>query len=123
SSDKLEIGDMPFVTAALKPVRNDALAYYREVVRRKELRIHAYEAVFDIVPQEDFIMVNSRDKSGNIQTYEAKNVVVATGYYDQPNRMAVPGENLPHVTHYFKEAHPYYGTDTVIIGGKNSAID
>lgn len=123
SSDKLEIGDMPFVTASLKPVRNDALAYYRDVVVRKELRIQNYETVFDIVKEEDYIFVNTRKLNGEMIIYHAQNVIIATGYYDQPNLMHIPGENLPNVMHYFKEAHPYFRNDVVVIGGKNSAVD
>lgn len=123
SADKLEIGQIPFVTNALKPVRNDALAYYREVAQRENLRIHTYETVFDIVKEDDYIFVNSRKFNGEMIVYHAKHVIFATGYYDQPNFMKIPGENLPNVFHYFKEAHPYFQNDVVIIGGRNSAVD
>ncbi|MDQ0232934.1 YpdA family putative bacillithiol disulfide reductase [Metabacillus malikii] len=118
SSEKLEIGDVPFITENRKPVRNQALAYYREVVRRKEIRIHSFEKVERVEKDEHKFIVHS-DK----QTYLANHVVIATGYYDHPNYMNVPGEELSKVFHYFKEAHPYFNKDVVVIGGKNSSVD
>ncbi|PMC39447.1 hypothetical protein CJ195_05860 [Bacillus sp. UMB0899] len=119
SSEKLEIGDVPFITENRKPVRNQALAYYREVVRRKELRINAYEKVEKVEKKADQQFVVKTNK----ETYETKQVVIATGYYDHPNYLHIPGENLPKVFHYFKEAHPYFDKDVVVIGGKNSSVD
>jgi len=119
SSEKLEIGGVPFITENRKPVRNQALAYYREVVKRKKLRINAFEEVQKVEKNRNgkFIVTTSKD------LYEARFVVIATGYYDNPNYMNVPGENLPKVSHYFKEAHPYFDKDVVVIGGKNSSVD
>lgn len=118
TSEKLEIGDMPFVSENYKPKRNQALVYYREVARRKQLRIKAFEKVIEIRKsgQEFKIMT---DKGTYLSTY----VVAATGYYDNPNYMNVPGENLAKVSHYFKEAHPYFDKDVCVIGGKNSSVD
>ncbi len=119
SSLKLSIGDMPFITAKHKPQRLDALVYYRQVAELKDLTIQTFEEVIDVTKREDgrFTVQTTKD------TYDAQYVVVATGYYDHPNRLNVPGENLSHVHHYFKEAHPYFKRKVVIIGGKNSAID
>ena len=119
SSEKLEIGDVAFITENRKPVRNQALSYYREVARRKKLSIHAFEKVEKVekVKDDSFIVNTSKN------VYETKYVIVATGYYDQPNMMNVPGEDLPHVFHYFKEAHPYFNCDVTVIGGKNSSVD
>lgn len=119
SSEKLEIGGVPFITENRKPVRNQALAYYREVVKRKNLRIHAFEKVNKVEKSKNgsFLVTTSKDM------YEARFVVIATGYYDNPNYMNVPGEDLPKVSHYFKEAHPYFDKDVVVIGGKNSSVD
>lgn len=119
TADKLEIGGVPFITENRKPVRNQALAYYREVVKRKNLRIHAFEKVEKVEKKEDgtFIITTSRD------LYRSAFVIIATGYYDNPNYMNVPGEDLPHVFHYFKEAHPFFDKDVVVIGGKNSSVD
>jgi thioredoxin reductase (NADPH) len=119
SSEKLEIGDVAFITENRKPVRNQALSYYREVVKRKKLRIQAFEKVNSVEKQEDgpFLVRTSKD------TYKTRYVIIATGYYDNPNYMNVPGEDLPKVSHYFKEAHPYFDKDVVVIGGKNSSVD
>ncbi|MGM0874022.1 MAG: YpdA family putative bacillithiol disulfide reductase [Bacillota bacterium] len=118
SSEKLEIGDVPFITENRKPFRNQALAYYREVVRRKDIRVHSFEKVERVEKKGQLFIVYT-----NQQTYEAKQVVIATGYYDHPNYMNIPGEDLPKVFHYFKEGHPYFNKDVVVIGGKNSSVD
>lgn len=118
SSIKLSIGDIPFITAAEKPKRNDALVYYRNVAIIKELEINSYEKVRDVVKEKEFFRITS-DKA----EYQAKYVVIATGYYDNPNQLGAEGEDLPKVFHYFKEAHPYYRKHVVVIGGKNSAVD
>jgi thioredoxin reductase (NADPH) len=122
--DKLEIGDIPFTIAERKPIRSQALAYYREVVKREQLRIHSYEEV-NLVNREHegHFTVQTTSKRQGIRLYEASYVIVATGYYDHPNLMHIPGEELDKVIHYFKEAHPYFDQDVVVIGGKNSAVD
>lgn len=118
SSLKLSIGKTPFITAMDKPKRNDALVYYRTVAQIEELQINSHERVEDVVKNGDQFTVKT-DKA----VYSAKYVVVATGYYDQPNRLYVEGEDLPTVFHYFKEAHPYFNKKVTVIGGKNSAVD
>ncbi|PIC97321.1 hypothetical protein CSV69_03680 [Sporosarcina sp. P26b] len=118
SSLKLSIGKTPFITAMDKPKRNDALVYYRTVAQIEELQINSHERVEDVVKNGDQFTVKT-DKA----VYSAKYVVVATGYYDQPNRLHVEGEDLPTVFHYFKEAHPYFNKKVTVIGGKNSAVD
>ncbi|KGX92187.1 hypothetical protein N781_17975 [Pontibacillus halophilus JSM 076056 = DSM 19796] len=123
SSEKLEIGNMPFITERKKPVRNQALAYYRAVARRKDLRINTYERVTKVVNEEDGFLVCTERNNGEQLHYKADDLVVATGYYDQPNYMGIPGEQLDKVMHYFKEPHPYFDKNVVIIGGKNSAVD
>lgn len=118
SSEKLAIGDVPFIIEGQKPKRNQALVYYREVVKRKDIQIHRFEMVEHVTKQgQSFIVKTSKE------TYETPYVVIATGYYDHPNYMGIDGENLPKVMHYFKEGHPYFDTDVLVIGGKNSAID
>ncbi|WP_244380890.1 YpdA family putative bacillithiol disulfide reductase [Saccharococcus caldoxylosilyticus] len=119
TSDRLEIGGVPFITENRKPKRNQALAYYREVVARKQVRVQTFEEVKRVEKQKDGTFLVSTTKG----LYRAEYVIVATGYYDHPNYMNVPGEDLPKVTHYFKEAHPYFNTDCVVIGGKNSSVD
>jgi thioredoxin reductase (NADPH) len=118
TSEKLEIGDIPFVTENYKPKRNQALVYYREVAKRENLRINAYEMVYEVKKQNgQFKVVTNKNE------YLASNVIIATGYYDHPNFMNVRGEDLPKVFHYFKEAHPYFDKDVCVIGGKNSSVD
>lgn len=124
TSEKLEIGGVPFIIEARKPKRNQALAYYREVVKRKQINVHTFEKVERITKKDNsFFAVESTNKNGENCFYEAKNIVIATGYYDSPNYMNIPGENQNKVFHYFKEAHPYFDCDVTVIGGKNSAID
>ncbi|MFD2445881.1 YpdA family putative bacillithiol disulfide reductase [Bacillus sp. CGMCC 1.16607] len=118
TSEKLEIGNMPFVTEDYKPKRNQALVYYREVAKRKQLRIHSFEKVLNVIKSEDYFLIES-EKS----IYKTKYVIIATGYYDHPNYLKIKGEDLPKVSHYFKEAHPYFDLDICVIGGKNSSVD
>ncbi|MBD8070278.1 YpdA family putative bacillithiol disulfide reductase [Bacillus sp. PS06] len=119
SSEKLEIGDVAFITENRKPVRNQALAYYREVVKRKKIRVQSFEEVFKVEKTENghFVVESSAG------LYQSNQVVIATGYYDHPNYMNIPGEDLDKVFHYFKEAHPYFDCDVVVVGGKNSSVD
>lgn len=122
--EKLEIGDVAFTIEERKPRRNQALAYYREVVRRKKPRIHAYEEVTQVNQKVDgsFTVHTHSIKHGK-RAYEASYVIIAIGYYDHPNHLHIPGEELDKVFHYFHEAHPYFDQDVVVIGGKNSAVD
>lgn len=122
--EKLEIGDVPFIINERKPSRHQALAYYRHVARLKNLRINAYEKVTAVTPLEDgTFRVDSEKMDGSTPSYTASYVIVATGYYDHPNLLDIPGGRLEKVIHYFKEAHPFYNQDVVVIGGKNSAVD
>ncbi|UOQ93602.1 YpdA family putative bacillithiol disulfide reductase [Halobacillus shinanisalinarum] len=123
SSEKLEIGQIPFITERQKPVRNEALAYYRAVAGREQLRIQAFEKVDAVEVQESGYRLTTTSNTGEEHEYITEYVIAATGYYDQPNYMSVKGEELDKVMHYFKEAHPYYDKEVAIIGGKNSAAD
>lgn len=118
TSEKLGIGDVPFIVEEHKPKRNQALVYYRAVVKHHDLTIHANEEVIKVEKLHDSFVVSTSKA-----TYECTYLTVATGYYGQHNALAVPGSDLPKVHHYFKEAHPYFDQDVLIIGGKNSAID
>ncbi|WP_039041794.1 YpdA family putative bacillithiol disulfide reductase [Sporosarcina sp. ZBG7A] len=118
SSMKLSIGNIPFITAKDKPQRNDALVYYRTVAELEQLTINSGETVLSVEKTGQVFHLTT-DKG----VYEASYVVVATGYYDQPNRLEAVGADLPNVHHYFKEAHPYFRKNVVVIGGKNSAVD
>ncbi|WP_163537673.1 YpdA family putative bacillithiol disulfide reductase [Gracilibacillus sp. YIM 98692] len=123
SSDKLEIGDVAFVTEKPKPVRNQALSYYRTVAKKKDLRINSYEEVVDVHKETNHFVMETINQRQIKKSYQADYVIVATGYYGQPNMMGINGEELDKVFHYFKEAHPFYNRDVVVIGGKNSAVD
>lgn len=118
TSEKLSIGDVPFIIEGRKPKRNQALVYYREVVKLKQLQVNRFETVERVEKKQDcFIVYTSK------AIYSTEFVIIATGYYDHPNLLGIPGENTPKVSHYFKEGHPYFDTDVVVIGGKNSSID
>jgi thioredoxin reductase (NADPH) len=120
----LEIGGIPFTTPNDKPTRREALQYYRDVALRRELRIHAYEGATAITRKEDgLFQVDTADRFGFTRSYEARYVVVSTGYFDHPNLLGIPGEGLSKVSHFFQEAHPYTGMKVTIIGGSNSAVD
>lgn len=123
SSEKLEIGGVPFITEKQKPRRNQALAYYRNVAERQNLRINTYEMVTSLKNEGNYFSVSTETFHGEPLEYVTDQIIIATGYYDQPNYMDIPGENLPKVSHYFKEGHPYYNKNVVVIGGKNSAVD
>jgi len=118
TSERLAIGDVPFIIEGRKPKRNQALVYYREVVRLKNIQVNRFEKVQSVVKNNDLFTVTS-DK----EIYETPYVVIATGYYDHPNYLNIHGEELPKVFHYFKEGHEFFDTEVLVIGGKNSAID
>ena len=117
----LEIGDMPFTTAHQKPTRQEALEYYRKVAEHYRLNVKQYQRVEAINGQDGNFRITAMDRQGRIYDYRTRKIVVATGYYDLPNMMNIPGEDLAKVHHYYREPHPYYDTDVVVIGGKNSA--
>ena len=117
----LEIGGIPMTSLGEKPVRGEALKYYRRVADHYHLDIHQYERVDGFEGRDNLFTVRTTDRLGCPQQYAARKVILATGYYDRPNPLGVPGEELPKVIHYYKEAHPYYGHDVVVVGGKNSA--
>ena len=118
TSERLEIGDVPFVSHGDKPTRREALEYFRRVKNTWDLNVHTYEKVEDI-NNNDSVFTVITDKG----TYTAKNVIISTGFYDKPNYMNVPGEDLPKVRHYFDEAHPYAYLKLIVIGAANSAVD
>src|SRR5436309_7085668 len=117
----LEIGDIPFSTANQKPNRLEALEYYRNVAQHYQLKIRQYEKVTSVSGSDGDFLVRTIDAHGQSHEYAAGKIVVATGYYDLPNYMGIPGEDLPKVMHYYDEPHPYFDTDVLIIGAKNSA--
>lgn len=117
TADKLEIAEIPFITTSPKPGRQDALEYYQGIARQKALKIKLYEKVLDISKNERFEIQTSKAK------YLAKNVIIATGFYDIPKLLNVPGEHLPKVKHYYTEPYPYANQKIVVIGSSNSAVD
>lgn len=119
----LEIGDIPLSSALPKPSRLEALEYYRKVAEHYRLAIHQYEKVEKVERAGERFTISTTKRLGEPARYEAFHVVLATGYYDLYNELKVPGEDLPHVFHYYKEAHPFAGSRTVVIGGKNSAVE
>jgi len=121
TSERLEIGDIPLVSQREKATRLEALKYYRLVAQHFRLAIRQYEEVLDVEGENGNFRVETRNRNGVPGTYAAKKVILAIGYYDIPIRMGVPGEDLPKVSHYFQEAHPYYDCDVAVIGGRNSA--
>jgi|SRR6185369_4739062 thioredoxin reductase (NADPH) len=117
----LEIGDIPFPSPNPKPNRQEALEYYRRVTEHYELEIRQYHPVRKIDGEDGEFCVHATDRLGEQCEFQARKLIIATGYYDLPNYMNVSGENLPKVTHYYKEPHPYFASDVLVIGAKNSA--
>lgn len=118
TSERLEIGDVPFISHGPKPTRREAMEYYRRAAEHYDLDINLYEEVQHIDGDNgDFTLQTDQD------TYHAQKIVVATGFYDIPKKMGIPGEDLDKVTHYYDEAHAYAWQDIVVIGGGNSAVD
>tara|TARA_B100001758_G_scaffold24789_3_gene17298 strand:- start:701 stop:1654 length:954 start_codon:yes stop_codon:yes gene_type:complete len=117
TSDKLEIGDVPFISHNSKPTKSEALEYYRRVVSSWDLKINLYEEVTDIIKEEKFIIKTSKGE------YNSDKVIISTGFYDIPYKLGVPGEDLPKVKHYYDEPHPYFGMQVAVVGAANSAVD
>ena len=117
----LEIGDIPFSSPNQKPNRSEALEYYRKVAEHYALDVRQYERVTQVRGEDGDFGVHTVDRFAHEHTHRAQKLVVATGYYDLPNYMNIPGEELPKVAHYYHEPHPYYDNDVLVIGGKNSA--
>jgi len=125
TSERLEIGGVPFVSNNAKPARAEALEYYRRVTTSYQLNIHLYEEVKSVNNNE--IPTAGKDNTftviTNKQVYTAANIIIATGFYDIPYLLNVPGENLPKVTHYYKEPHPYAFEKVLVVGAQNSSVD
>ena len=119
----LEIGGLPLVTPYDKPTRLEALRYYRRVVDTFGLQISFHEEVREIEREPDGTFTVTTKTKGTTRVRQARAVVLAIGYYDLPNYLGVPGEDLPHVSHYYTDAHPYYRERVVVVGGKNSAAE
>lgn len=123
TAEKLSLGGLPFVVAVAKPSRRDALAYYRAVVTHFGLAVRQYETVESIDGASGSFVVRTRRRDGSRSEARARAVVVATGYWGSPNRLGIPGEDLPHVSHAFREGHHAFQQDVVVVGGGNSAAE
>lgn len=118
TADKLEIGGIPFISAAPKPGRQEALEYYQGIARQKNLNINLYEKVLKISEKGEIFEVETSKLK-----YTTKNVIISTGFYDIPNLMNIPGENLEKVKHYYTEPYPYTKQKVVVVGSSNSSVD
>jgi len=118
TAEKLEIGRIPFISPAPKPGRQEALEYYQGIARQKDINIRLYEKAEKIIRQEGFFNIETTKGK-----YTAKNVIISTGFYDIPNLMNIPGEDLPNVKHYYTEPYPYAKQKIVVVGSSNSAVD
>jgi thioredoxin reductase (NADPH) len=123
TAEKLSLGDVPFIVAGEKPTRRDALAYYRAIVRHFAIPLHQYERVTEVSGASGAFHVSTERRSGERRVVAARAVVVATGYFGSPNLLGVPGEDLPHVSHVYREGHEAFDQDVVVIGGGNSAAE
>src|ERR1700680_812388 len=119
----LEIGDLPLTSATEKPNRSEALKYYRKCAEHYALELQLGQRVERVEGADGRFVCHARDEQGIAVQFPAKKIVVATGYYDLPNRLNVPGEDLPHVSHYYTEPHEFWREDVVVIGGKSSAAE
>jgi thioredoxin reductase (NADPH) len=118
TSDKLEIGGVPFISHNPKPTRAEALEYYRRVTTSWSLKTRLFEEVKSVLKEENLFNIQTSKKE-----YSAKNVIVATGFYDLPYPLNIPGEDLPKVRHYYDEPHPYFDMDVMVVGAANSSVD
>jgi thioredoxin reductase (NADPH) len=118
TSERIEIGEVPFVSNNVKPTRAEALEYYRRIAVSNHLNIHLQEPVEKVIPKGDYYEIKT-----SRATYQATHIIIATGFYDIPNLMHIPGEDLPKLTHYYKEPHFYAMQKVVVVGANNSAVD
>lgn len=118
TADKLEIAEIPFISAAPKPGRQEALEYYQGIARQKNININLYEKVLKVSKTEKIFEIETSKSK-----YTAKNVIISTGFYDIPNLIKIPGEDLPKVKHYYTEPYPYAKQKIVVIGSSNSSVD
>ena len=118
TSEKLEIDEIPFISNNAKPNRDEALEYYRRVATSNKLHINLYETVLNVKQVLNRFVIKTSKKE-----YSAKKVIISTGFYDIPKLLDVPGEDLPKVSHYYKEAHPYTMQHVMVVGASNSSVD
>lgn len=123
TAERLEVGGIPFTIAGDKPSRREALVYYRHVVDHYDMDVRQYEEVLEIQGSAGSFSLRTHPLGGEEREYHAGAVVIATGGFHEPNYLHVPGEDLPKVTHYYKDPYPYYDQDVIVVGGRNSAVE
>ncbi|MBA9026841.1 YpdA family putative bacillithiol disulfide reductase [Peribacillus huizhouensis] len=123
TSDRLEIGNIPFLSQEVRPTRTELLKYYRLVTERQAINIKCHQKVEHVSKDEDSYTVYTVDRMGTNSSYQTRMIVIATGIFDHPKRIGVEGENLDKVMHYYKEGHSFHGQDVTVVGGKNSAVE
>lgn len=123
TAERLEMGGVPFIIAGDKPTRREALRYFQRLVPLFELDVRQYEQVTAVSGHAGCFTLRTRSHTGHEREHRARNVVIATGYFDYPNMLGVPGEDLPKVAHAYREGHPYFAQDCMVVGGGNSAVD
>jgi thioredoxin reductase (NADPH) len=123
TADRLEVGGVPFAIPEKNPSRREALVYYRRVVQHFGLDVRQYERVESITGEEGAYLVRTRRMSGEERSCLAQRIVMATGGFHTPNLLGVPGEDLPKVHHFYREAHPFFNQDVLVVGGSNSAVE
>lgn len=123
TAERLEVGGIPFTIAGDKPSRREALVYYRHVVDHYDMDVRQYEEVLEVEGSGGSFTLRTHPRGGEEKEYRAEAVVIATGGFQEPNYLHVPGEDLPKVTHYYKDPYPYYDQDVVVVGGRNSAVE
>jgi thioredoxin reductase (NADPH) len=121
--EKLEVENIPFVTAERNPTRREALAYYRKVAEYFRLRVRQYEDVVGVEGRKGHFRIRTRTRAGQEEEWRARHLVVATGGFHEPNFLGVPGEDLPKVAHHYVEPHPYWNQDVLVVGAGNSAVE
>lgn len=119
----ISLGNVPMIVQSQKPTREEALNYYLKFVETQQLKVHTYEEVRSVTGRDGNFAIRSISQTTGDQTYQARKVIIATGAFDQTNKLNIPGEDLPKVQHYFKEAHPFFDRDVLVIGGKSSAVE
>lgn len=123
TAERLELGGVPFIVAGDKPTRREALRYYQRLARQSRLDVRQYEEVADVARVDGGFELRTRRLSGAKRVFLTRRLVVATGYFDHPNRLEVPGEDLPKVSYGYREGFPYFDQNVVVVGGGNSAVD
>jgi thioredoxin reductase (NADPH) len=123
TADRLEIAGVPWAITDKNPSRQEALVYYRRVAQHFDLDVHQYEGVESISGEEGSFLLKTRCMSGKENEYQARIIVMATGGFHAPNMLEVPGEDLPKVLHYYKEPHPFFDQEVLVVGGSNSAVE